>query len=119
MTDTVTCIVDCERGRGFSDYLLAFSRQSVNGVWLTSISVGGEGSNKMIVDGRALRPDLVSDYIKRLSKEKSMQGQTFATLNMQLSRAEKSAKNKLPDGFFEFKLLSAEPEPKDNAEKTR
>lgn len=107
------------KGRGFSDYLLAFARQSVNGVWLTSISVGGEGSNKMVVDGRALRPDLVSDYIKRLGKEKSMKGQTFETLSMQLSRAEKSAKNKLPDGYFEFNLRSAEPDPNDSAEKAR
>lgn len=101
------------KGRGFSDYLLALSRQSVNGVWLTSISVGGEGGGKMVIDGRALRPDLVPDYIKRLSKENAMRGQNFSTLNMRLSRVEKSVRNKGPEGYFEFNLRSAEPEPKE------
>jgi Tfp pilus assembly protein PilN len=104
------------KGRGFSEALLALARQSVNGVWLTSISVGGETSNKMVIDGRALRPDMVPDYIKRLSKEKAMRGQTFSVLNMQLSRMEKSANNKGPEGYFEFNLRSAEPESKESKE---
>ena len=101
------------KGRGFSDYLLALARQSVNGVWLTGISVGGEGGSKMVIDGRALRPALLPDYIKRLSKESAMRGQNFSTLNMRLSRVEKSVKNKGPEGYFEFNLRSAEPEPKE------
>lgn len=107
------------KGRGFSDYLLALARQSVNGVWLTSISVGGEGGNKMMIDGRALRPDMVPDYIKRLSKEKAMRGQTFSTLNMQLSRAEKLESKRGSDGYFEFNLRSGEPEAKDDTDKAR
>lgn len=107
------------KGRGVSDYLLALARQSVNGVWLTSISVGGEGGNKMAIDGRALRPDMVPDYIKRLGKEKAMHGQTFSTLSMRLSRVERSAKYKGPEGYFEFNLRSAEPEPKNDADKAR
>lgn len=106
------------QGRGFSGYLLAFARQSVNGVWLTNINVG-EGGNKMMIGGRALRPDLVPDYIKRLSKEKAMHGQTFSTLNMQLSRVEKTPKNKGPEGYFEFKLRSTEPEAKSDTDRAR
>ena len=110
--------VTAGQGRGFSGYLLAFARQSVNGVWLTSINVG-EGGNKMMIGGRALRPDLVPDYIKRLSKEKAMHGQTFSTLNMQLSRVEKTPKNKGPEGYFEFNLRSAEPEAKNDTDRAR
>jgi len=110
--------VTAGQGRGFSGYLLAFARQSVNGVWLTNINVG-EGGNKMMIGGRALRPDLVPDYIKRLSKEKAMHGQTFSTLNMQLSRVEKTPKNKGPEGYFEFKLRSAEPEAKNDTDRAR
>lgn len=107
------------KGRGLSDYLLALARQSINGVWLTSISVGGEGGSKMAIDGRALRPDMVPDYIKRLGKEKAMQGQTFSSLQMQLSRMEKSAKYKGPEGYFEFNLRSVELESRNDADKAR
>lgn len=93
--------------RGFSGYLLAFARQSVNGVWLTSINVG-EGGSKMVIGGRALRAELVPDYIKRLSKEKAMHGLTFSALDMQQTAADKSLKSKTPEGYFEFNLRSVE-----------
>ena len=96
-------------GHGFSEYLRAFARQSVNGLWLTSFSLSENGS-KMIIGGRALRPDLVPDYIKRLGNERVMRGQPFSTLNMQLTKVEKSSKGKGPEDYFEFNLRSVEPE---------
>lgn len=95
--------------RGFSEYLRAFARQSVNGLWLTKFSLS-EGGSKMVIGGRALRPDLVPDYIKRLGKEKVMQGQPFSTLDIHLTKVEKPVQGKGMEGYFEFNLRSVEPE---------
>mgnify|MGYP001338010500 CR=1 FL=1 len=106
-------------GHGFSEYLRAFARQSVNGLWLTGFSLS-EGGSKMVIGGRALRPDLVPDYIKRLGKERIMQGQPFSTLDMQLTKAAPLPAGKGPDGYFEFNLRSVEPaKSKDDSEKAR
>lgn len=91
-------------GRGFSEYLRAFARQSVNGLWLTGFSLS-EGGNKMVIGGRALRADLVPDYLRRLGNEKIMRGQPFSSLDMKLTRVEKVG------GYFEFNLHSVEPQP--------
>lgn len=99
------------QSRGFSGYLLAFARQSVNGLWITSITVGESGS-KMTISGRALKAELVSDYIKRLSKEKAMHGITFSAMDLQQTAADSSLKSKAPEGYFEFNLRSVEPETK-------
>lgn len=96
-------------GHGFSEYLRAFARQSVNGLWLTSFTLSENGS-KMVIGGRALRPDLVPDYIRRLGKEKVMRGQPFSTLDMTLTKIQSLSAGKGPEGYFEFKLRSAEPE---------
>jgi cell division protein FtsL len=90
-------------GRGFSEYLRAFARQSVNGLWLTSFSLS-EGGSKMVIGGRALRADLVPDYLRRLGNEKIMHGQPFSSLDMKLTRVEKVG------GYFEFNLYSVEPQ---------
>lgn len=106
-------------GHGFSEYLRAFARQSVNGLWLTSFSLSENGS-KMVIGGRALRPDLVPDYIKRLGKEKVMRGQPFSTLDMKLTKVEKTPTGKGLEGYFEFNLRSTEPEqPRDDLGKAR
>jgi len=106
-------------GHGFSEYLRAFARQSVNGLWLTGFSLS-EGGSKMVIGGRALRPELVPDYIKRLGKEKIMQGQPFSTLDMHLTKVGKTSKDKGPEGYFEFNLRSVEPEQsKDDLGKAR
>jgi hypothetical protein len=88
-------------GHGFSEYLRAFARQSVNGLWLTSFRLSASG-NTMVIGGRALRADLVPDYIKRLGNEKIMHGQPFSSLDMRLIRVEKVG------GYFEFNLNSVE-----------
>lgn len=95
--------------QGFSEYLRAFARQSMNGLWLTSFSLSENGS-KMVIGGRALRPDMVPDYIKRLGKEKIMRGQPFSTLDMKLTKVEKLPSGKGVEGYFEFSLRSVEPE---------
>lgn len=96
-------------GHGFSEYMRAFARQSVNGLWLTNFRMRGNGA-EMVIVGRALRPDLVPDYLKRLGNERVMSGQPFSALDMQLTRIEKVSKTLGVDGYFEFSLRSQDGE---------
>lgn len=64
-------------GAGFSEFMRAFARQTMPGVWLTGIVVAGDGT-EMRIDGRALHPDLVPAYIARLNGEPLLQGRSFA-----------------------------------------
>ena len=78
---------DIGNTKGYSAYLRAFSRQIVDGLWLTGFSIVGAGA-EMGLQGRALRPELVPAYINRLKQETVIQGKTFSTLELQLPRSE-------------------------------
>ncbi len=71
---------------GFAEYLRAFSRQSLNGLWLTGLTIGGAG--EIEIRGRVLTPELVPTYVQRLNKEKVLAGRSFARLEMAQPRAE-------------------------------
>jgi hypothetical protein len=101
--------------KGFAEYLRAFSRQSVNGLWLTGFTIAGSGD--LEIRGRTLSPDLVPSYIQRLNREEVLAGQSFARLEMSqpkpapASAAEKGKDGKAPPRaprFLEFSLVSAE-----------
>lgn len=97
---------------GFSVYFGAFSRQAIDGLWLTGFSIHGAGS-QMVIDGRATRPELVPAYIKRLNREPAMQGKSFASMEISLPAPVKSASGNAPaqpSRFVEFRLLSKERE---------
>ena len=64
---------------GFSDYMRAFSRQNVSGLWLTGFDIAG---NELAIQGRTLNADLVASYLKQLNQEKSLQGRQFAALRI-------------------------------------
>ena len=66
--------------RGFAEYLRAFSRQSLSGLWLTGFSISGSG--ELEIRGRVLSPDLVPSYIQRLNREEVLAGRSFARLEM-------------------------------------
>ena len=66
--------------RGFAEYLRAFSRQSIGGLWLTGFSIGGRG--ELEIRGRALSPDLLPSYIQRLNREQVLAGRNIARLEM-------------------------------------
>lgn len=103
---------------GFAEYLRAFSRQSLNGLWLTGLTIGGSG--EIEIRGRVLSPDLVPNYIQRLSKEKVLAGRSFARLEMAQPPAEPEKAKKGEDKdreaqkaarsprFLEFSLATAE-----------
>jgi len=58
---------------GYSEYLRAFARQTVQGLWLTSIQIA-EGGTQLTMSGRALQADLVPVLIGRLRQESVLRG---------------------------------------------
>ncbi|HYC49027.1 MAG TPA: PilN domain-containing protein [Burkholderiales bacterium] len=64
---------------GFAEYLLAFSRQAMEGVWLTGFDINA-GGVELTLTGRALTPDRVPTYLQRLTQEPPLQGRRFASM---------------------------------------
>jgi len=98
---------------GFSEYLRAFSRQSVNGLWLTSFTIAGSGDLEL--QGRMLSPDLLPSYIQRLNREEVLAGRSFARLEMgrpkpaPVSGKDKDAKKAAAaPRFLEFSLATTD-----------
>ncbi|KRB84600.1 PilN domain-containing protein [Noviherbaspirillum sp. Root189] len=102
---------------GYSAYLRAFSRQIVDGLWLTSFGIDGV-ANEFELRGRALQPELVPAYISRLKKETVMQGKSFSQLMMvnpevdappgaAANAPEAAAAKPVPARYVEFVLKSS------------
>lgn len=66
-------------GSGYSEYLRAFARQTVQGLWLTSIQIA-EGGGQLTMSGRALQADLVPVLIGRLKQESVLRGRPLEAL---------------------------------------
>jgi hypothetical protein len=66
---------------GYAEYFRAFSRQNVSGLWLTGLTISGAG-NDIGVQGRAMQPTMIPNYIARLTGERVMHGKTFASLDI-------------------------------------
>lgn len=89
--------------QGYSEYMQAFARQIMSGLWLTGFSIEGDAT-QMSISGAALSPDLVPGYIVRLNNEKVMRGKTFASLQMQLPKED--ANKPATRQYLEFVLQS-------------
>lgn len=89
---------------GYSEYMRAFSRQVVQGLWLTAFKIAGD-AEEISMSGAVLNPELLPVYIQRLSKEKIMQGKTFSTLQIKGSGL-KDATASSPPAYVEFMLYS-------------
>ena len=92
---------------GYSEYLRAFARQSLHGLWLTGFSITGDAV-QMSLSGAALNPDLVPTYVQRLNREKIMRGKAFAALQMQQAKADPGKPTSRR--YIEFTLQSVEAE---------
>ena len=77
---------------GYSQYMRAFSRQVVQGLWLTGFTVTGDAA-QISLSGGVLNPELLPTYIQRLGREPVMRGKSFSTLEMQQVKAEPAAQN--------------------------
>jgi hypothetical protein len=104
---------DLGNAKGYSEYFRAFSRQIVDGVWLTSLYIAEAGGD-IVIQGRATQPQLVTRYINRLKQEQVMQGKSFATLEMHTPQAEPANRNaqpappRMPAVYIDFRLQSSE-----------
>lgn len=94
---------------GYSGYMRAFSRQAVQGLWLTGFNVSGDGT-QLSLSGAVTHPDLLPEYIQRLRREAVMQGKTFAALQMQQAKADKPGET---PRYVEFELRSVAAEVKE------
>lgn len=97
---------------GFADYLKAFSRQSLNGLWLTGFTVGGAG--EVAIQGRVVSPDLLPEYIQKMNSEPALKGRAFSALEMRRPApgAPANADGKpvvAQPRFLEFNLTTGEP----------
>lgn len=93
---------------GFSDFFAAFGRQALPGVWLTAFTVG-ESGNELVVQGRALRPELVPAYLRALNREPMMRGRRVTEMKLAARaapRAPAAAEAKAPEHFVEFTLTA-------------
>ncbi|CAK0745247.1 conserved hypothetical protein [Gammaproteobacteria bacterium] len=66
---------------GYSRYLRAFARQSLEGLWITAFSIEGL-EERLWIRGRALLPALIPRYLKRLGQESDLRGRNFAALKI-------------------------------------
>jgi SOS response regulatory protein OraA/RecX len=91
--------------KGYSEYMRAFARQTVYGLWLTGFEITGDAV-QMKMQGAALSPEAVPSYIKRLRQEKAINGKEFAALQMQQHKYEEGK----PSGraYLEFTLQTAD-----------
>ena len=87
---------------GYSEFMRAFARQSITGLWLTAFDITGDGT-QMSLNGAVVNPQLVPEYIQRLGKEKVMHGKTFSTLQMQQPKKDG---DRLVPRYVEFNLRS-------------
>jgi hypothetical protein len=92
---------------GYSEYMRAFSRQVVQGLWLTGFKVTGDAA-QISLSGGVVNPELLPAYIQRLGKERIMQGKTFSTLKMQQSKlVESQSPAAAMRRYVEFTLFSS------------
>lgn len=105
---------------GFAGYFQAFSRQALDGLWLTGFTVGGAG--EVAIQGRVMAPDLVPAYIQRLNREPVLQGREFETLEMRRPQAlparDADSKPEVPP-YIEFVLMTVNAGDKPAAEGAR
>lgn len=89
---------------GYAEYLRAFSRGALNGLWLTGFTLAGSGD--ITLRGRLTRAELLPDYMHRLSAQSILSGRTFAALDVTRPAVERA------DGadaeYLEFTLATSE-----------
>jgi hypothetical protein len=88
---------------GFSEFLAALGRQAQSGVWLTRVQIGDAG-NDLLVEGRALRPELMPGYLRALSREAMMRGRRVT--QMKLVAADSKSAGGEPARFVEFSIAA-------------
>ena len=65
----------------YAEYMRALARQSLAGLWLTGFRFA-KGGAEIEIAGRALQPELVPYYIRRLGQERALRGRAFDSVSM-------------------------------------
>lgn len=65
----------------YSDYLVALARQSLPGLWITGLSLRGQGAD-LELSGRMIDPEQLPPYLGRLQQEAQFKGRRFAQVEM-------------------------------------
>jgi hypothetical protein len=94
--------------RGYSGYLLALSRQTQGGLWLTGFSVAPD-TRSLELSGRMTNPRQLPDYLRRLNAEPLFKGREFAQLSLktvEFGTAAEAATHSAA-AYAEFTLRSA------------
>ncbi len=89
---------------GFSSFFRGLSEQNVPGLWLRNLNISSGGKN-IGLTGSAFQPELIPDFLKKLSDEKVFQGTNFQTFQL------KREKNPLRVDFYvdtQFKATNHE-----------
>jgi hypothetical protein len=91
---------------GYSQYMRAFSRQVVQGLWLTGFKVTGDAA-QISLSGGVLDPESLPVFIQRLGREQAMQGKSFSTLQMQQTKTDPGKDSKAAAvRYVEFTMYS-------------
>lgn len=91
---------------GYSEYMRAFARQVVPGLWLTGFRVVGDAA-QISLNGGVSSPELLPAYIQRLGEEEVMQGRPFTSLQMQQALVGKPDEGVPASRYVAFAMSSA------------
>jgi Tfp pilus assembly protein PilN len=94
-------------GDGYSDYFIAFARQGVPGLWLTGFTVTGAGE-QLALEGRTETPELVPQFLQKLSAEKLLSGTEFDAF--QMTRPENDGRKGYA-GYVDFSVRTRDANP--------
>ena len=102
---------DLGNTEGYAEYFRALARQSVDGLWLTGVTITGAGT-EIGVRGRALDPALVPGYLARLRNERVLQGKPVGSMQIGQASTVKvlgadGKETDAPAPYVEFSLQSA------------
>lgn len=89
---------------GYSEYMRAFARQVLPGLWLTGFRVAGDAAH-ISLKGHVTSPELLPAYIQKLGREPIMQGRNFSNLKMQQPETD-AAKGGAKPRYVSFELSS-------------
>jgi len=89
---------------GFSEFLAALGRQAMPGIWLTSITIANSG-NELLVQGRALRADLMPAFLRALNNEPMMRGRRVTELKLS-AKSPAPADKAAAVGYVEFSVTA-------------
>lgn len=97
--------------QGYSRYLAALARQTMPGVWLTGLDIGGK-SSAVVIKGRALDSALVPAYMRALNRAAPLAGRRVDELRLTAKETAHSPAGSYrdpqaprePESYIEFSL---------------